>query len=523
MSTKLHPDHSSSPSTSIPKILVVDDELSMREVLEIFLLQQGYLVELASNPLQAKAILSKENFDLVLSDLRMPHGGGLKVLDYVQRYQTQTPTIVMTAFASTETAIQAMKNGAHDYLTKPFKLDNLEIIIQKSLQHRALILENKQLKENLASHNRFEGLIGQSDAMQKIFELIRRVAAAKTPILILGESGTGKEMVAQAIHAQSSRSKAPFVAINCAALPEHLMESELFGHEKGAFTGALAHKQGLFQAASGGTLFLDEIGEMPLLMQAKLLRALQEQKVKAVGSWQEVPVDLRIIAATNRSLLAAVQKSLFREDLYYRLNVIPIHLPALRERPSDIPLLAQAFIQKYNSDFNKKVEGVDDHVMQALIHNPFPGNVRELKNLIERAMALAKDIVLTAHDFLWETSLPQSLNVKDHIHTEQYTDSIINTHHESNHEYAYASISMESEIINSQSSSASLSVSALLIQQIDQDENDHWDLNQRLADIEKELMIEALDRTDGNKTEAAKLLGISFRSMRYRLQKLKID
>ena len=539
------------------KILVVDDELSMREVLEIFLTQRGYEVVLVSDPSLAKKRIMTEGFDLILTDLRMPYGGGLAVLDDAKRHQPETPTVVMTAFASTETAIEAMKKGAHDYLTKPFKLDALELILHKALNHRKLLRENARLKESLKAQERFEGLLGRSEAMQHIFELIRRVAPAKTPILIMGESGTGKEMVAHAIHAQSARSDEPFVALNCAALPEHLMESELFGHRKGAFTGADQHKPGLFQAAHHGTLFLDEIGEMPLSMQAKVLRALQEQKVKEVGSWEEIEVDLRVIAATNRPLLKEVQAGRFREDLYYRLNVIPITLPPLRDRPSDISLLTDHFIQRYAREFNKEINGISPTVMNAIIQSPLSGNVRELKNLVERAVALSSGGELDAQDFLWDTPAPQMVTISNSESTRgdehrssnfaskraQAQRSEFNprvptqmrqdrarrtppTHDQEEHtppDLKGVTRPIEATSPIEGTTSEDTAAIDVFIRELDVLDPSNWRLDDRLSQIEIALITEALRRSEGNKTEAAKHLGVSFRSFRYRLQKLNLE
>lgn len=486
-----------------PKVLVADDEQSLREVLSIFLEQEGFEVYVALHAEEACALISQIDFSLILSDLRMPRGGGMRVLEHLKNQSHEALVIMMTAYASPETAVEAMKLGAHDYLIKPFQLEALRVSLNRALDHYHLKQENRKLREAIRARDRFEGLIGRSSSMRHIFELIERVAPAKTPVLIMGESGTGKEMVAKAIHTQSTRVSGPFVALNCAALPEHLLESTLFGHRRGAFTGALEHRRGLFQAAHEGTLFLDEIGEMPLGMQAKVLRALQEQKVMAVGSLKEEDVNLRIIAATNRPLLADVHAGRFREDLYYRLNVIPIHLPPLRERPSDIPLLTEHFIAYYSQEFGKQINKVDPLVMGALTKAEFPGNVRELKNLVERAVTLAASDELLPKDFLWESTTNPVVVIDS-------TDSNPLNKDQS-------SILSQPDLVQ-----ADLSAMALLIHELD-DEAAAWDMEQCLENVERTLIKEALDRCAGNRTETAKYLGVSFRSLRYRLKKLGID
>ena len=487
-----------------PKVLVADDEASLREVLSIFLEQEGFEVYVALHAEEACALISQIDFSLILSDLRMPRGGGMRVLEHLRTQGHDALVIMMTAYASPETAVEAMKLGAHDYLIKPFQLEALRVTLNRALDHYQLKQENRKLKERIKARDRFEGLIGRSSSMRHIFELIERVAPAKTPILIMGESGTGKEMVAKALHVQSTRTSGPFVALNCAALPEHLLESTLFGHRRGAFTGALEHKHGLFQAAHEGTLFLDEIGEMPLGMQAKVLRALQEQKVMAVGSLKEEEVNLRIIAATNRSLLADVHAGRFREDLYYRLNVIPIHLPPLRDRPSDIPLLTEYFIDYYANEFGKQISTIDPLVMSALTKAHFPGNVRELKNLIERAVTMATSDELLPKDFLWE-SMTDAVLINKETTSQRRGDR------------DQASIKLpQIEPIN-------LSAMALLIQELDDENTDQWHIESCLEEVERSLIREALDRCAGNRTETAKYLGVSFRSLRYRLKKMGID
>ena len=517
----MHSTQAPTHSRERPRVLVADDELSLREVLTIFLEQSGFDVTCAIHADEACELIAQQEFCLILSDLRMPRGGGLRVLEFMRTQESEALAIMMTAYASTETAVEAMKLGAHDYLIKPFKLDALKVLLDRALEHYTLRQENRKLKETIRAQERFEGLIGRSEPMRHIFGMIQRVAPAKTPVLLLGESGTGKEMVAKAIHAQSNRSQGPFIALNCAALPEHLLESALFGHRRGAFTGATDHHQGLFLAANGGTLFLDEIGEMPLVMQAKVLRALQEQKVMAVGSIKEEEVNLRVIAATNRPLLEEVKAGRFREDLYYRLNVIPLHLPPLRERPSDIPLLTEHFLRHYAKEFGKEIHRVSSNVMSALVSSHFPGNVRELKNLVERAVALSTSDELSAQDFLWESVTSASVKV---ISEPQSLTSSLMSATAQDQAGAQSSMGMTSpddHLIVPQD----LSAIALLISELDEESvtQDQWDLDHKLEQIERALIREMLDRCHGNRTSAAKMLNLSFRSLRYRLKKLDFD
>ena len=329
------------------KILIVDDEQSMRDVLSIMLTRAGYTVTAASDGEEAIASLEKELFDLVITDLKMPKVGGLEILKAVKEASPESVVLIITAFATAESAVEAMKMGAYDYLTKPFEVEEVQLIIRNALEKRRLSTENMLLKREIAGQASLAKIIGQSEAIQKVFEVIRKVADTKSNVLISGESGTGKELVARAIHANSSRARMPFVSINCSALPEPLLESELFGHMKGSFTGAISTKAGLFEMANGGTIFLDEIVETTPATQVKLLRVIQEREFRRIGGTKDVKVDIRIIAATNRDLEKAVADGSFREDLYYRLDVIPINLPALRDRIEDIPMLAQHFLEQF--------------------------------------------------------------------------------------------------------------------------------------------------------------------------------
>ncbi|MEM9175733.1 MAG: sigma-54 dependent transcriptional regulator [Myxococcota bacterium] len=450
-------------------ILVVDDEQSMREFLEIFLRREGYAVSTASDVDTAIAHLETEDIDLVITDMQMPEKTGLDLILAAREISPETVSIVVTAFGSTDSAISAMKEGAYDYLTKPFKVDELSIVIEKALEKKLLSNENERLRQELRSQSRDRNILGSSRVMQEVFDLIAQVAETKTNVLVSGESGTGKELVARAIHEQSARANEPFVAINCGAIPENLLESELFGHVKGAFTGAVQTKEGLFEAATGGTLFLDEIGELSQPLQVKLLRALQEKSIRRVGDTVDRKIDVRIVSATNRRLEEEVAEGRFREDVYYRLNVIQLQLPPLREREEDIPLLAQHFIRRFSEELGKEVEGMDGEAYDLLASYAFPGNVRELENLIERAVALARGPVI-GPELLPPTVLQPSVSPT----TPRVTAEGV-------------------------------------------------DLETLVADYERTLLEEALVQSKGVKKQAARLLGISFRSFRYRLEKLGIE
>jgi two-component system, NtrC family, response regulator PilR len=462
----------------VAKILVVDDEQSMREFLSICLRRAGHEVAVAQSGGEALERLRAEPFDVVVTDLQMPGGmDGLGLLRAIKQSQPEPPNarrdpevILVTAFATTDTAVAAMKQGAYDYLTKPFQVDEINAVIGRALEKRALVEDNLALREQLAGRARLARLLGKSRAMQKVFELIGKIHSARTSVLVTGESGTGKELVARALHSEGNRAKMPFVAVNCGAIPEELMESELFGHRKGAFTGAVADKPGLFQEADGGTLFLDEIGELSLGLQVKLLRALQERKVKQVGATEEVEVDVRVIAATNRDLEAEVARGAFRADLYYRLNVIEVRLPPLRQRREDIPLLTEHFLRKFGVEHGRTPR-MSPEAMRRLESYDFPGNVRELENLVERAVALSSTPVIGPAD------LPDVKPPKAGATTE-----------------APATFPPEGV-----------------------------DLDRLLADYERSWLLRALEHTGGVRKRAAATLGISFRSLRYRLVKLGID
>lgn len=453
----------------IARILVVDDERSMQEFLEIFLRREGYDVVTAGDVDTAIAHLESDEIDLVITDMQMPEKTGLDLLLAAREVSPETILIVVTAFGTTDSAIAAMKEGAYDYLTKPFKVDELRIVIEKALEKKILSNENSRLRRELRSHSRDRNIIGNSSAIQEVYDLIAQVAETKINVLVSGESGTGKELVARAIHEQSDRYDQPFVAINCGAIPENLLESELFGHVKGAFTGAFQAKQGLFEVASGGTLFLDEIGDLSQPLQVKLLRALQERTIRRVGDTVDRKVDVRIISATNRRLEEEVAAGRFREDVYYRLNVIQVELPPLRDRIEDIPLLTEHFIRVFAEDLGKDVVGMNAAAYEVLSRYAFPGNVRELENLVERAVALTR-VPMIGPDLL-----PPAVR-----------DS-----HKS-------------------PSSARITEQGVSLEDL-------------VADYERSLLREALALSKGVKKKAARLVGVSFRSFRYRLEKLEVE
>src|SRR5512147_205201 len=364
------------------KILVADDEQSMREFLDIMLKKEGYKVSLASNGEEVSKLVENDLFDLVLLDIRMPKLDGISALKKIKANTPETVVIMITAYASADTAIKAMKEGAYDYITKPFKIEEIKLIIKNALEKKNLQKENILLKQVVRDRYHFDNIIGQSPKMVTLYDLLEKVSPTKTNILITGESGTGKELVAKAIHYNSPRKDKPFVTLNCGAIPESLIESELFGHMKGAFTDAIATKKGLFEMADEGTIFLDEISELPLLMQVKLLRVLQDKEFKRVGGTEDIRVDARIIAATNKDLEEAVKEKRFREDLFYRLNVIQIKLPSLRERREDIPLLADHFLKKFSTELSKAMTAVSPEADRLLRDYNYPGNVRELQNIV---------------------------------------------------------------------------------------------------------------------------------------------
>jgi len=377
------------------RILLVDDEPDMLENCSRILSRQGYACVTAENGRAALAILEHERPDLILTDLKMPEMDGMALLQHAHAMDPDLPVIVITGFASIESAVTAVREGAFDYLPKSFSVDQFRVAVERALRHRGLQVENRNLRQQLQQTLGLENVVGRSPAMTQVFELVKKAARSEANILVLGESGTGKELIARAIHANSPRAGGPFVPVDCASLPEQLLESELFGHEKGAFTGAIRTKTGLVEAAHRGTLFLDEIGDLPASLQVKLLRVLQERQIRRVGGTGLVDVDVRVVSATNRNLADAIAKGQFREELYYRINVIAIHLPALRERAGDVRLLAHTFLKRYGQG---RVTTMDDAAAEMLDRYPWPGNVRELQNVIERACALADGTKVTVKD-----------------------------------------------------------------------------------------------------------------------------
>ena len=456
------------------RILVVDNEKSMREMLTIALEKEGYDVETARNGEVAVELVEKDTFDVVITDINMPRSNGIDVLDAVNRVRPGTPVIMMTGYASPETAVETMKKGAYDYITKPFNMEDFKLIIRNASEKKQLTEENTYLKYALKDKYQFGNIIGKNEGMRKVFEYIEKVSHSNATVLVGGESGTGKELVAKALHYNSPRKNYPFISINCGAMPENLLESELFGHEKGAFTSADSTKTGLMEVANKGTFFLDEVYDAPLTIQVKLLRVLQEREITRVGGTKPIKVDLRIIAATNRDLAEGVKEKVFREDLYYRLKVIAIELPPLRKRKEDIPLLVQHFINKYNEQHDKghKIQGIDSDALKCLENYEWPGNIRELENTIERA------VVLETNDLIGISSLPE-------------------------------------EIFQAPSPADNL------IPSIEGD--DPVDLEKTLDNIEKSMLLGALSKSDGMINKAAKLLNLSFRSMRYRVKKHNIN
>ncbi|MFO7774386.1 MAG: sigma-54 dependent transcriptional regulator [Candidatus Hydrogenedentota bacterium] len=455
------------------RVLVVDDEASMRELLDIVLTRNGYDVAVLQNVEEAITRLEKEHFDIVLTDLRMgsDRQAGMKLLSWLQDNRPGTPAIMITAYGSVETAIEAMKLGATDYLMKPFKNEEIRLVVKRALEQRDLKRENTALRQDQARRGNLNNIIGKSPPIEKVRDMIRRVAQLPSTVAIHGESGTGKELVARGIHQLSPRAEKPFVAINCGGMPENLLESELFGHKKGSFTGAIEEKEGLFVVADGGTLFLDEIGEMPAQLQVKLLRVLDNSEVMPVGGTSPVKVNVRIISATNRDLEQMAGEGRFREDLYYRLNVIPLTVPPLRERSDDVPLLVSYFGQRHAEKLGRPEVRVSDEAMNAMRTFKWPGNVRELENVMERAVALCANGVVDVSD------LPLSLQ-----------------HYVAAPERTVTDLPEEGV-----------------------------DLEAMISGIEIKLIQQALEKTKYSQVKAAKLLGLTTRSLRYRLKKYEFD
>jgi DNA-binding NtrC family response regulator len=444
-------------------VLVVEDEEKLRRVIELQLKTAGYEVEQAGS---AEAALKlADQADVILTDLRLPGQSGLDLLTNLRGQDSHTPVIVMTAFGSIETAVEAMKAGAVDFLPKPFSLDHLMTVVEKALELRTLRAENRELRAELSQRYEFDNIVGRSEAMREIFTTVDRVAPTRATVLLCGESGVGKDLIARAIHHHSPRANRPFVKINCTALPENLMESELFGYEKGAFTGANTTKPGKFEQADTGTVFLDEIGDVPPSIQVKLLRILQEREFERLGSNKTRHIDVRVLAATNVDLRAALEQGTFREDLYYRLNVLPINIPALRERKEDIAFLATHFVKKLRKDLGSPVESISDGAMERLLAYHWPGNVRELENVLERSMVLASGPVLEASDVKLDTAPKTRAATVDNFLPDGMS----------------------------------------------------------LDAFEQSIIREALHRANGNKSQAARLLGLTRNALRYRLSQMGIE
>jgi two-component system, NtrC family, response regulator PilR len=447
------------------RILIVEDEKSMREVLRILLEEENYVVSTAADGLEGLSYIEKDIFDLVVSDIKMPRLDGFGLLKKIKDLSPDTLVIMVTAFGTTESAIEAMKLGAYDYINKPFNIDEIRLIVRKAIEKKRLSEEISLLRQKVESTYSLQNIIGQSPQMQELFKLIPRIAQSNSNVLITGESGSGKELVATALHTLSQKKDNNFVAINCAAFPEGLLESELFGHMKGAFTGALYNKQGLFEIADNGSVFLDEIGEMPINLQVKILRVLENGTFRRLGGTADIKVDVRVISATNKDLQEEIKSGRFREDLFYRLNVIPIHISPLRERKEDIPLLINHFLQKISGNVKK----ISPEAMRLFINYPWKGNVRELENIIERVVLFVDKEELAPAD------LPPEIS-------------------------GYA----------------------VEMKEIPEISEAGVNLDMIIEDIEKKYIFKALEKTQGVKTEAAKLLNLTFRSFRHRLHKYGI-
>jgi len=453
------------------KILVVDDEKSMCDFLEIMLNKEGYEVTSATSGEKALELLDNNLYSMVLTDVKMPGVDGFEVLRKTKEVSPDTVVIMITAYGSPEGAVTAIKEGAYDYITKPFRVEEVKLTIKKSLERSILIKENIRLRQAVEDRYKFWNLIGKSPKMQRVYELVEKVSQTKANVLITGESGTGKELVAKAVHFNSARKDRSFVTLNCGAIPENLLESELFGHMKGSFTGAIANKRGLLEMAEGGTLFMDEVGELPLPLQVKLLRVIQEREFKRVGGIEDIKVDVRIISASNQDLQQKVAHSSFREDLFYRLNVIQIKIPPLRERKEDIPLLVNHFVRKYSAETGKEIEGVSPEALELLLGYNFAGNVRELENMIERSITLET------------TPMIADRHIRSYLNERMVSKGIPPT------------LEIPEE---------------------------GMDLNKVVEDLEKAFILKALEHTDGVKKKAAEILGMNFRAMRYKLAKYEL-
>jgi DNA-binding NtrC family response regulator len=450
-------------------ILIVEDEAKMQRLLQLSLSEEGYATQAASDAESGLKLLRQAKFDLVITDLKLPGMDGLEFLQSVRRTDAHLPVVLMTAFGTVETAVQAMKAGASDYVLKPFSLEEMKLVIRKELDVRRLQEENRDLREALGKRYEFKNIVARSAKMQEVLAVVDRVAPANSTVLLGGESGAGKDLVARAIHQHSRRASGPFLKINCAAIPENLLESELFGYEKGAFTGAVASKPGKFELADKGSIFLDEIGDVPPAIQVKLLRVLQEREFERLGGTKTLKVDVRLIAATNRDLRVALEQGTFREDLYYRLNVVPINIPPLREHKEDIPDLVRVFLDRFGHEAGKQVSGITPAAMKRLMEFHWPGNVRELENIIERAVALRSGDMIDAEDIRLDMS-PARPHAAE-------TDS--------GAPFPPPGVTLD--------------------------------------EFEDEIIREALRRAAGNKSQAARLLGLSRNALRYRLSKIGVQ
>jgi DNA-binding NtrC family response regulator len=448
------------------KILIIDDEKSILDLLSVVFKKEGYTVETALSAKMALELIDKEEFDLLLTDIKLPQMSGMKVLQYVKEKYPAMPVVMITAYGTIKQAIEALKMGAMDYIVKPFNMEELKIIVAQGLENRRIQQENVLLKKDLEEKYGMNNMVGKSKRMLEVYNLIEKIAVTDSTVLISGESGTGKEIAARAIHFHSGRRERPFVSINCGALPENLLESELFGHVKGSFTGAIATKKGMFETAEKGTLFLDEVGEMSPWTQVKLLRTLQDKRIRRVGGTDEIPIDVRIIGATNQNLKNRIEVGKFREDLFYRLNVISLELPPLRKRKEDIPLLVSHFLNKYCDKMGRNLKRMAPRVMKVFESYSWPGNVRELENIIERIIAIEERETIT------ESSLPEEL---------------LSPQREQDRSYEV---------------------------------KPGFDLNATLDDISRNFIQDALRSTNGNLKETAILLGINYRSIRYLIEKL---
>jgi two-component system, NtrC family, response regulator AtoC len=445
-------------------ILIVEDEAKMQRLLQLSLAEEGYTTQAASDAELGLRLLRQTKFDLVITDLKLPGMDGLEFLQAVKRTDAQVPVVLMTAFGTVETAVQAMKAGASDYVLKPFSLEEMKLVVKKELNVRRLQEENRDLREALGKRYEFKNIVAHSPKMQEVLAVVERVAPGNSTVLLGGESGAGKDLIARAIHQHSRRASGPFLKINCAAIPENLLESELFGYEKGAFTGAMTSKPGKFELADKGSIFLDEIGDVPPVIQVKLLRVLQEREFERLGGTKTLRVDVRLIAATNRDLRVALEQGTFREDLYYRLNVVPLNIPPLREHKEDIPDLVRVFLDRFGHEAGKQVSTVTPAAMKRLMEFHWPGNVRELENIIERAVALCSGDVIDLEDIRLDMS-PARPRASD------------------------APFPPPGET---------------------------------LEQFEDEIIRESLRRAGGNKSQAARLLGLSRNALRYRLSKIGV-